>query len=142
MGRMNTRGSEPAGGSGELANLVLGTTADTFRFYLELAPDGSPLDEREAAATLERLEQGASCGRVVDMRLRCATVQRDEAQLIRATMVVLRAMQHSLLLTLSGDDSERARAMPVTELKDRMQPVHARWLASGQGGRGAIRERR
>lgn len=125
--------SERTGWGGELGNLVLRTTADSFRFYLELAPDGRRLDERETTATLQRLEQGASCGRVLELQRRRSPVHPEEARLIQATLGVLRAMQHSMLLALSHDGEERVRAMPVPELKGRMYPVHAQWPAGGQG---------
>jgi len=113
---------------------VLRTADDTFRFYVELGPDGRRLGEPEATATKERLAQGASCGRVLDVERRCRTVRADEAELVLATLGVLRAMQRSMVLALSDDGYERARAMAVSQLKTRMQPVQARWLASGPGG--------
>ncbi|HEY1276530.1 MAG TPA: hypothetical protein VGF25_16590 [Thermoleophilaceae bacterium] len=104
-----------------LADSLIVACARTFAFYLDLAPDGRPLEARSVEA-LECLEAAASCNRALD-RERDLLEQPGAGPRLDPARAILRAMQNGLVLALSGDPARRAKAMPAGELRRRMRPL-------------------
>lgn len=114
----------------EISNLVLKTMSDTFRFYLDLEPDGRLLSAQERTAARERLEIGALCLRDADENRELVRYSAaKEGFDFRPSISILRIMQRSLILALSEDSTRRGRAISLRELRALMRPIHEFWAS-------------
>ncbi len=112
----------------EVGLALLQVASQTFRLYLDLAPDGGELNAEEKMLVRERLEIGALCLRDADdVRDFIRHLAKDEGLDLHITISALRGMQRSLILLLSDQPERRQRAMSTDEVKKRMEPVAAFW---------------
>ncbi len=119
----------------EIAELLAITLGKTASVYADISPGKRVLTNKERASARAQLEAVSAALRSIrkdDDVIRFAAengTQDGRAFDMRPTIAVLRAMRRGLILGLSADPTNRANAMPLTELRRLLVPLQAFWEA-------------
>jgi hypothetical protein len=110
-----------------LGDRVLKTWVACLEAYVKVAPDGRRPGAAEAAELRAQLVRLARCGRHLSAERELVDLGAGPGVDLRSSRDLIRGMRHSIVLALSDDADDRARALPVAEAKARARPAYEDW---------------